>query len=237
MRQHQLEHEDRRDQACLQGEPGKAATYRPEPHPRPGQAAAQRHVPGVDVKAGPRPPGALLQEFAHVARHVLVRADARVDHHAVTEPPDLHGEVGILAIHPDREAAGDDRGPAAEGGEGTGNDDDAVDHALAQPFEPELEQGLQGAQPVEPGHGIGPRLFHGAHGADERIAKPGYGVGQRIRAHDAVRVDADDDLGVGDREPAVERGRLAGVRSAQDLAARVGEGRQLGPRDLRGVVD
>ena len=37
--------------------------------PGPG---AQRHVPGEDVEAGPGPAGALLDEFAGAAGHVLV---------------------------------------------------------------------------------------------------------------------------------------------------------------------
>ena len=41
----------------------------------PGRARAQRHVPGEDVEAGPGPPGALLDEFAGAAGHVLVGAD------------------------------------------------------------------------------------------------------------------------------------------------------------------
>ena len=60
-----------------------------------------------------------------------------------------------------RETPGPVHGITAEGGEGAGDHHDAVDQALAKAREPELEQGLQGAQAVKPGHVICPRLLHG----------------------------------------------------------------------------
>ena len=152
-------------------------------------------MPGVDVEAGAGPAGALLDEFAGAAGHVLVGADPRVDHHPVAQPADLHGEVGVLAVHPDREAAGYRYRAAPQGGEGARDDHDPVHQALAEPGEPELEGRLQHPHPVEPGDGVGARFLHGAHAADLRILEPGHGVDERVLAEHAVGVHPDDDLG------------------------------------------
>src|SRR6202011_4201076 len=135
-------------------------------HPRARRAAAHRDVPGIDVKTRPRPAGPLLDELAGAAGYILVAPDPRVDDTAVPEPPEMHGEIGVLAVHPDREPAGDDGGSTPEHRERARDDDDAVDQALRQPGKPELEQHLEGSQAVEPGRRVRPGLLHGAHHAD-----------------------------------------------------------------------
>src|SRR6202012_5748644 len=152
--------------ADLEREPGEAAADGPEPDPRPERPGPQRLVPGERVEPGPGPAGALLDDLAGRARHVLVGADPRIDHGPVAEPADLHGQVAVLAVHALRVAAGQDDRVAPERGERARADHDAVDHALAEPGEAELERGLQPPQPVEPGHGVSPGLLHRADRAD-----------------------------------------------------------------------
>src|SRR5262249_42477266 len=152
------------------------------------------------------------------------------------EPADLHGDVGVLAVHANREASGLDDRITAEGGERAGDHHDAVDQALAEARETELEQGLERAQVVKPGHMICPWLLHGTYAAEARMADPRDGQGRRVWPHDPVRADPHDTLGPGARQPAIERRGLPAVRCAQDGAPGVPEVLELGPRDLRGVV-